>query len=82
MSMQPMFVVLCSACHLADGSGNQLLGGLNLTDDVWLYGGAEADVRATIEFGRNGVMPSHGDMLGDDRAGILAAYIYSLSAGE
>jgi cytochrome c oxidase cbb3-type subunit 3 len=82
MSMQPMFVALCSACHLADGSGNQLLGGLNLTDDVWLYGGDEADVRATIELGRQGVMPAHGDMLGDDRAAILAAYIYSLSAGE
>jgi len=82
LSMQPMFVALCSACHMADGSGNQLLGGLNLTDDIWLYGGAEADVRATIELGRSGVMPSHGDMLGDDRAGILAAYIYSLSAGE
>jgi cytochrome c oxidase cbb3-type subunit 3 len=82
MSMQPMFTALCSACHLVDGTGNQLLGGPNLTDDVWLYGSSDEDVRTTITQGRNGVMPSHGDMLGDDRTRILAAYVYSLSARD
>ena len=79
-AMQPMFVALCSACHNADGSGNQLLGGPNLTDDVWLYGGSAEDVRYTIVNGRNGVMPAHGDLLGDNRTKILAAYVASLSA--
>jgi cytochrome c oxidase cbb3-type subunit 3 len=81
-SMQPMFVALCSACHMPDGTGNQMLGGLNLTDETWLYGSSEADVRETIVVGRNGMMPAHGNLLGDDRTKILAAYIYSLSAGE
>ncbi len=81
-SMQPMFVALCSACHMPDGSGNQMLGGPNLTDDVWVYGSSEADVHYTIVNGRNGIMPAHGDLLGDDRTKILAAYVYSLSAGE
>ena len=81
-AMQPMFVALCSACHNADGSGNELLGGPDLTDDVWLYGGTEDDVRDTIVNGRNGIMPPHGDLLGDNRTKILAAYVSSLSADE
>jgi len=79
MSAQPMFVALCSACHGADGTGNQALGAPNLTDDVWLYGSSEEKVRETITQGRNGVMPAHGELLGADRAKILAAYVYSLS---
>lgn len=81
-SIQPMFVALCSACHMADGSGNQLLGGPDLTDDTWLYGSSQEDVRTTIVQGRTGVMPAHGDLLGDNRTKILAAYVYSLGAAE
>ena len=80
--MQTMFVTLCSACHGVDGTGNQMLGGPNLTDDVWLYGPTEDDVRTTIVEGRNGVMPPHGDLLGEHRTKILAAYVYSLPAAE
>ena len=79
MSAQPMFIALCSACHAADGSGNQLLGGPNLTDDIWLYGSSAEAVRTTILEGRNGVMPPHGELLGDSRSKILAAYVASLS---
>ncbi|NIA27129.1 MAG: cytochrome-c oxidase, cbb3-type subunit III [Desulfobulbaceae bacterium] len=82
MTSQPMFVALCSACHLPDGTGNQALGGLNLTDDTWLYGSSEETVRTTIVNGRNGVMPAHGELLGDKRTKILAAYISSLSAAQ
>ncbi|MDH3373097.1 MAG: cytochrome-c oxidase, cbb3-type subunit III [Gammaproteobacteria bacterium] len=82
MSAQPMFVALCSACHMADGSGNQLLGGPNLTDDVWLYGSSTDAIRTTIVQGRNGVMPAHGQLLGDKRTKILAAYVYSMSNAE
>ena len=79
LSAQPMFVALCSACHMPDGSGNQALGGPNLTDDVWLYGSSFDAIRAAITEGRNGVMPPHGELLGDNRSKILAAYIASLS---
>ena len=79
MSAKPLFVALCSACHNANGSGNQALGAPNLTDDVWLYGSSEAVVYETIAKGRNNLMPAHGDLLGENRTKILAAYIYSLS---
>jgi len=76
------FTMLCAACHMPDGTGNQMLGGPNLTDDTWLYGSSEADVRETVTTGRTGIMPAHGELLGANRAKILAAYISSLSAGS
>ncbi len=79
MSAQPMFVALCSACHGADGTGNHIFGAPNLTDDIWLYGSSPAAVRSSIVEGRNGVMPAHGELLGENRTKILAAYIASLS---
>ena len=30
----------CAACHGDDGKGNKELGGPNLTDKIWLYGGS------------------------------------------
>ena len=81
-SAQPLFVALCSACHNADGTGNPILGGPNLTDDVWLYGSSDVEVRSSIVNGRNGIMPPHGDFLGERRTKILAAYVYSLSSAE
>jgi cytochrome c oxidase cbb3-type subunit 3 len=79
MSAQPMFVALCSACHGVDGTGNKVFGAPNLTHDIWLYGGSDEMIRETILNGRNGVMPAHGDLLGENRTKILAAYVYSLS---
>ena len=70
---------LCVACHGADGAGNPALGGSDLTDDVWLYGGSEAAVRESIAEGRQGRMPAHGDFLGEARVHVLAAWVYSLS---
>jgi cytochrome c oxidase cbb3-type subunit 3 len=75
------YVTFCSACHGVDGTGNQLLGGPNLTDDIWLYGSSDASIRRTLVEGRNGVMPAHRNLIGEDRARILAAYVYSLSRG-
>jgi cytochrome c oxidase cbb3-type subunit 3 len=79
MSAQPMFVALCSACHGVDGTGNPLFGAPNLTDAIWLYGSSDATVRTTITDGRNGVMPAHGELLGENKTKILAAYVKSLS---
>ncbi len=63
-SAQPMYVALCSACHMQDGSGNPMLGAPNLTDDVWLYNSSEEMVRDIIVNGRNNMMPAHGYLLG------------------
>lgn len=73
------YTALCSSCHGPDGQGNPMLGAPNLTDDIWLYGSSPEAVRYTLVNGRNGVMPGHEQLLGDERTKILAAYVYSLS---
>jgi cytochrome c oxidase cbb3-type subunit III len=69
----------CAACHGADGTGNQILGAPNLTDNIWLYGGSFELVKDTIYYGRQGNMPAHKDILGNDKTHVVTAYIYSLS---
>ena len=56
-----------------------MMGAPNLTDGIWLHGGALASVRESIEKGRNGVMPEHAGRLGETRVKLLAAYALSLS---
>jgi cytochrome c oxidase cbb3-type subunit III len=70
---------LCAACHGADAKGNPAMGAPNLTDTVWLYGSAEATIVETIMKGRSNQMPAHREFLGEERAHILAAYVYGLS---
>ena len=73
------FDMMCAACHGADGTGNTALGAPNLTNNVWLYGGSPGVIRQSIAQGRNGVMPPHREFLGEHKAHLLAAYVYSLS---
>jgi len=73
------YMTFCIACHGPEAKGNPMLGAPNLTDDVWLYGSSAAAIRQTLMEGRNGVMPAHADLIGPDRARILAAFVYSLS---
>jgi cytochrome c oxidase cbb3-type subunit 3 len=81
------FAAVCSACHGADGKGNQTLGAPNLTDNIWLHGGSEAAIVETITKGRGSnalnpgqsAMPAHKDSLGAAKVHILAAYVYGLS---
>ena len=76
------YMTLCLACHGPDGTGNKALGAPNLTDDIWLYGSSEKEIRRSMTDGRNGVMPGHSQLIGPDRARILAAYVYSLSRSQ
>ena len=78
----PSFEAMCAACHQSDGTGNPLLGAPNLTDDVWLYGGTAEAITHTLRHGRNGVMPSFGDILSDEQRHVLAAYVTALSRGD
>ncbi len=73
------FETYCAACHGADGKGNPALGAPNLTDKTWLYGGSPGVIRQSIINGRSGRMPAHRDFLGEDKAHLLATYVYSLS---
>ncbi|MEZ5505836.1 MAG: cytochrome-c oxidase, cbb3-type subunit III [Gammaproteobacteria bacterium] len=75
---KPKFAV-CSACHGADAKGNQMLGGPNLTDNIWLYGGSEKSIIETLTNGRQGKMPAFKDTLSEEKIHVLAAYVYSLS---
>ncbi|MBE9563302.1 MAG: cytochrome-c oxidase, cbb3-type subunit III [Proteobacteria bacterium] len=73
------FKRICFACHGPDGKGVQAMGAPNLTDNTWLYGGSESDVKESITKGRQGRMPAHGEFLGEAKVHLLATYIYSLS---
>lgn len=75
------FNAVCAACHGEDGHGMQILGAPNLTDKVWLYGSSEAAIIETITKGRQNTMPAWLDFLGEGKVHLLAAYVYSLSAG-
>jgi cytochrome c oxidase cbb3-type subunit 3 len=77
---QAVFASYCQVCHQADGSGNQLLGAPSLVDTVWLYGGSKSQVLTSIAGGRNGQMPNHSGLLGEQKIRLLAAYIRSLAA--
>jgi len=70
---------VCVACHGIEGKGNVAMGAPDLTDDYWMYGSSKASLRETITRGRHGVMPAHGELLGETRARLVAAYVWSLS---
>ncbi len=76
------FATTCAVCHGNDAKGNKLFGAPNLTDNTWLYGGSQAQVEYTIRKGRNGVMPAWKNILGKEKAHLVAAYVYSLSHTE
>ncbi len=78
----PLFQANCVACHGADGKGNQVMGAPNLTDNIWLYGGSRKVIARTIRNGRQGNMPAHKDILGEAKAHLVAAYVYSLSQSK
>ncbi|MEM7611532.1 MAG: cytochrome-c oxidase, cbb3-type subunit III [Pseudomonadota bacterium] len=73
------YITLCAACHGATGDGNIALGAPRLNDDIWLHGSSPEVVADIIINGRNNAMPAHGNLVGEDRARLLAAYAYSLS---
>ena len=51
------------------------LGAPNLTDNIWLHGGSEADIRETITGGRTNHMPAQLERLGETKVRLLAAYV-------
>jgi cytochrome c oxidase cbb3-type subunit 3 len=65
----------CIACHAATGEGNPALGGPDLADDIWLYGGSVEAVTESIATGRLGVMPAFGERLDDTQIRLLVALL-------
>lgn len=70
---------VCAACHGADGKGNPALGAPNLTDRIWLHGGSVTAIVNAVTRGIDNQMPAHLDILGADRAHVVAAYVWRLS---
>ena len=73
------YAALCVACHGADGAGNPMLGAPDLTNDVWLYGSSADEIAFTVRNGRTGTMPSFAGVLGEEKAHIVAGYVFNLS---
>lgn len=73
------FNTICIACHGMDAKGNRAMGSPNLTDDVWLFGGTAEDIEYGLRNGRMGKMPAWGEILGEQKAHLVATYVYSLS---
>ncbi len=69
------FDMFCVACHGSEGKGNQALGAPNLTDQIWLYGGDDATITATLANGRGGVMPAHKAILNEDQIRVMTAWV-------
>lgn len=80
------FMGVCIACHGMEGKGMQALGAPNLTDNIWLYDDPRKtlleDVTETIANGRKGLMPAHGEFLGEAKIHLLTAYLYKLSKDQ
>lgn len=76
---KPRFETICAACHGVEGKGNPALGAPNLTDEVWLYGNDFETIRTAIQQGRAGQMPAHKDLIGETRARLVGAWVWSLS---
>jgi len=70
---------ICVACHGPTGKGDPQLGAPDLTDDDWLYGNSNESLYKTVSEGRHGVMPAHRELLGETRARLVAAYVWSQS---
>ena len=74
------FATFCSACHGPDGKGMAALGAPDLSGEDWQYGGSLESIRESIRAGRRNRMPSHLDLLGEQKVRLLAAYVLSLSS--
>ena len=72
----------CVSCHGDTGKGNAELGAPNLTDQIWLYGGAKKDIVESIRTGRGGVMPAWTGRLDPVTIKALAVYVHTLGGGR
>lgn len=77
-----LFADNCAACHGDEGKGNPELGAPNLSDAIWLYGAAKADIVKSIETGRGGVMPAWTGRLDESTIKKLTVYVHSLGGGQ
>lgn len=74
---QTQYKTVCAACHGLNGEGNPMLGGMNLSDRLWLHGSTFEEIADIIENGVTNQMPAHKDILGEAKSKLLAGYVIS-----
>jgi cytochrome c oxidase cbb3-type subunit 3 len=72
-----LFLNYCAQCHASDARGSR--GFPNLADKDWLYGGEPETIKASIQGGRQGIMPAFGSILGGQGAKDTAHYVLLLA---
>lgn len=77
-----LFADNCAACHGEKGIGMPDIGGPSLVDQIWLYQGSLAGIKAQVDQPRHGVMPAWGVRLGDTAVKELAVYVHGLGGGQ
>ncbi|KQW75593.1 cytochrome C oxidase Cbb3 [Devosia sp. Root413D1] len=77
-----LFADNCAACHGGGGEGMPDAGGPSLNDQIWLYEGTLAAIKAQIERPRHGVMPAWQPRLGESAVKQLAVYVHGLGGGQ
>ncbi|WP_127107177.1 cytochrome-c oxidase, cbb3-type subunit III [Pararhodobacter zhoushanensis] len=77
-----VFDLNCASCHGADGSGDTFVGAPALNNAIWLYGGSEADIRATVNNAHFGIMPGFTNRLNPAQIRAVGAYVHQLGGGQ
>jgi cytochrome c oxidase cbb3-type subunit 3 len=77
-----LFAEQCAACHGEQGKGVLEMGGPNLTDQIWLYGGSREQIVAQISAPRQGVMPNWAGRLDDNTLKMVTIYVHALGGGQ
>ncbi len=75
-----LFTENCASCHGDRGEGGLMIGAPSLADGHWIYGGDRATIFATLQRGRQGVMPTWADRLSEAEINLLALYVSRLPA--
>lgn len=75
-----LFASHCSVCHGSDAKG--AYGFPNLTDNEWRWGGEPDTIKTTIMGGREGAMPAHLPIIGEEGVHNVAAYVLTELAGR
>lgn len=80
MEGRRLFVAFnCAGCHGDHGGGGM---GPSLRDEIWVYGGSDADIYDSIAEGRAFGMPAWGTLLPPDTIWKMAAYISSMRSSD
>lgn len=75
-----IFASNCTVCHGARGEGS--FGFPNLTDEEWLWGSEDEDIKSTLVHGRQAYMAPWGETLGDDGVKQVTEYVLQLAGRD